>query len=355
MGFQKLTKMIANLNQKPHRRYNILTGEWVLVSPHRTKRPWQGKKESSKALKKETYNPNCYLCPGNKRADGSINPKYQSTYSFTNDFSALLQNIEPEEFNTNLLRAKTESGICKVICFSPDHSLTLPLMSETAIESIIELWQSEYQTLGSIDNINHVQIFENKGDIMGCSNPHPHGQIWAQETIPTEAAKKHEQQKVYFEKHQQGLIANYIRQELELDERIIVQNEHFVALVPFWAVWPFEAIIFPKKQHPSILNLNSEEKLDFARIIKNLTIRYDNLFLTSFPYSSGIHQAPTDNKPNEHWHFHMSFYPPLLRSADVKKFMVGYEMFANPQRDITAEYAAETLKNLSGTVHYSQP
>lgn len=337
--------MQKQINDQPHRRYNILTGEWVLVSPHRTKRPWQGKTDKAPRLKQVTYDENCYLCPGNKRANGSINPNYTGVYSFVNDFAALLPETQEIEFEEGLLRAKSESGLCKVICFSPDHSMTLPLMETSEIVEVVSLWQQEYRELGAMPSIQHVQIFENKGAIMGCSNPHPHGQIWAQNSIPEVVLKKQLQQQKYWESKGQSLLADYIKQELELEERILLKNEHFVALVPYWAVWPYETMIVPIRQKQHIGQLDQAEKTAFASIIKALTIKYDNLFETSFPYSSGIHQSPTDQEHPE-WHFHMSFYPPLLRSAEVKKFMVGYEMFANPQRDITAEQAAETLRSL---------
>lgn len=341
-----------DFNNTPHRRKNILTGEWVLVSPHRTKRPWQGKKDKPQEVERLTYDPNCYLCPGNERAGGAKNPDYTGTYSFQNDFAALL--VGPEEtFKEGLLEAESESGICKVICYHPNHSLTLPLMEERDIEEVITLWKKEYTDLGSDPNINHVQIFENKGEIMGCSNPHPHGQIWAQRSIPLEVQKKVVHQKSYWDQNSSSLLGDYLQQELDAKERIVLENESFAALVPYWAVWPFEAMIIPKRHITSILDLTEKEVLDYASILKALATRYDNLFETSFPYSAGIHQAPTDGKDNSHWHMHMSFYPPLLRSAEVKKFMVGYEMFANPQRDITAEQAAQRLRDCS-TKHYSK-
>jgi UDPglucose--hexose-1-phosphate uridylyltransferase len=340
-----------DFNNTPHIRKNILTGEWVLVSPHRTKRPWQGKKDKPQEVERLAYDPNCYLCPGNERAGGAKNPDYSRTYSFQNDFAALLEGPE-ETFKAGLLEAESESGKCKVICYSPNHSLTLPLMEVRDIEEVISLWQKEYTDLGSDPNINHVQIFENKGAIMGCSNPHPHGQIWAQRSIPQEVEKKVVRQKSYWDKNNSSLLGDYLKQELNAKERIVLENESFVALVPYWAVWPFEAMIVPKRHITSILELSQQEVSDYASILKGLTIRYDNLFETSFPYSAGIHQAPTDGKDNSHWHMHMSFYPPLLRSAEVKKFMVGYEMFANPQRDITAEQAAQRLRDCA-TTHYS--
>ncbi|WP_010519639.1 UDP-glucose--hexose-1-phosphate uridylyltransferase [Croceivirga radicis] len=343
--------MKLDYNEHPHRRYNILTGEWVLVSPHRTKRPWQGKQEKIPETKRPKYDPTCYLCPGNTRAGGEQTPKYESVYSFTNDFSALLADTPNILEEDGLLKAQGETGICKVVCFSPDHSLTLPLMEQKAIADVVALWQKEYSELGAKQSIRHVQIFENKGAMMGCSNPHPHGQIWAQYSIPQEVERKTKMQRAYFEKNGSSLLGDYLQQELDKDERILFQNEHFVALVPFWAVWPYEAMIAPKKQLQNIAALSKEQALAFAEAIKVVTTKFDNLFEVSFPYSSGIHQSPTDNDYPE-WHFHMSFYPPLLRSATVKKFMVGYEMFGNPQRDITVEQAAKKLKGLSNT-HYS--
>jgi UDPglucose--hexose-1-phosphate uridylyltransferase len=335
-----------------HRRKNILTGEWVLVSPHRTKRPWQGMQEQGKELKTLKYDPNCYLCPGNSRVNNEINPDYKNTYSFINDFSAILD-VKIENFKDNLLEAHTESGICKVLCYSPNHSLTMPQMDESEIVSIIKLWQKEYKDLGSIENINNIQIFENKGESMGCSNPHPHGQIWAQKSIPTEILKKQNNFKKFYENNNQSMLLAYIKKELELKERIIYENESFVALVPFWAVWPYESMVITKNHRKSILELNEKEVTDYANILKILTTKYDNLFQTSFPYSTGIHQAPTNNEQNNEWHVHMSFYPPLLRSANIKKFMVGYEMFGEPQRDITPEQAAESLRNCS-KAHFSK-
>lgn len=339
------------LNEYSHRRYNPLTGEWVQVSPHRTKRPWQGQEEEINKGSRPHYDESCYLCPGNTRAGGEVNPNYASTFSFKNDFAAINEEPEEFEFEEGLLKSKSERGICKVICFSPRHDLTLSQMSIDDIVLVIQLWMNEYKDLGAKDFINHVQIFENKGEVMGCSNPHPHGQIWAQESIPVEAAKKHKQLSAYFQQNDKTLLEAYVAQELKLKERILFENKHMVVLVPYWAIWPYEVMLLPKKASPCIKGLNVEEKFSFAEALKWLTIKYDNLFKTSFPYSSGIHQAPTDGKEHFQWHWHMSFYPPLLRSATVKKFMVGYEMFANPQRDITPEQAAQKLKSLSDK-HY---
>ncbi len=335
---------MIDLTQDTHRRYNILTGEWILVSPHRTKRPWQGKTEAKAAGQRPSYDPSCYLCPGNTRAGGHQNPDYKGTFVFTNDFAALVPNTSGALFEKGLLKAEGERGLCRVVCFSPDHSLTLPDMKVGDIVKVIQLWQREYLELGQQDFVQHVQIFENKGAIMGCSNPHPHGQIWAQSAIPQEVNKKTEKQLAHWAQKGRSLLGDYLEQELEAQERIICQNDDFVALVPFWAVWPYEAMILPRQQYQHIGQLGAGEKHSFAAILKDLTQRFDRIFDTSFPYSSGIHQSPTDGQPHPEWHFHMSFYPPLLRSATVKKFMVGYEMFASPQRDITAEMAAEKLR-----------
>ena len=343
-----------NINEHPHTRLNILTGERILVSPHRMKRPWQGKVENQTSTTTNAYEPNCYLCPGNKRMDGSINPNYSDAFVFTNDFSALLENTPQGEMNeNNLLIAKSEMGICRVICFSPHHNVTLPQLDISSIEKVITLWQNEYTNLSTNKNIKYIQIFENKGEIMGCSNPHPHGQIWASSSIPLEIEKETKQQKIYFETHQQSLLTNYLKLEIEKNERIILDNDDFVALVPFWAVWPYETMIISKRHVQHITQFNDKEKNSLAVILKQLTAKYDNLFNISFPYSAGIHQSPVNNGEYPEWHWHMHFYPPLLRSATVKKFMVGYEMLANPQRDITPEWAAEKLKSLSH-IHYSE-
>lgn len=344
--------MDFNFEEHPHKRLNILTGDWVMVSPHRTKRPWQGKVEAAAITERPEYDEPCYLCPGNKRSDGSVNPVYTEPYAFTNDFSSLLKDTPEGHLNQKgLLQASSEKGICRVICFSPKHNLTLPQMEVDAIAQVINLWQNEYQELSKNSWIKYIQIFENKGDIMGCSNPHPHGQIWAQSSIPVEPAKESIQQLKYFQENNKSLLSAYLDIELELKERIIAENDHFVTLVPFWAVWPYETIIISKRHITNILEFTDEEKLALAQILKELTIKYDNLFETSFPYSSGMHQAPVNDGEHPEWHWHIHFYPPLLRSATVKKFMVGYEMLANPQRDITAEQAAKKLRELSD-IHY---
>ena len=345
-----------NFEDHPHRRYNPLSGDWVLVSPHRAKRPWQGQVEKGAADTRPKYDPKCYLCPGNERANGSQNPNYENTFVFQNDFGAILADVPQGSVNTNkpdLFIAESEAGICRVICFSPRHDLTLPEMEVAAIEKVVKLWQAQYLELGQVDFINHVQIFENKGAVMGCSNPHPHGQIWAQQSIPVEVKKESENQEAYFQKYGKSLLKDYLDTELEQQERILFENAHFVALVPFWATWPFETMILPKAHKQHLGELEGKEISAYADIIKKLTVCYDNLFETSFPYSAGIHQLPTDGKQYPGWHMHMHFYPPLLRSATVKKFMVGYEMMGEPQRDITPETSAARLRALS-TTHYKQ-
>ena len=330
-----------------HRRYNPLTGDWVLVSPHRSKRPWQGKQEEVEAELRPAYDPSCYLCPGNTRANGEQNPAYPGTFVFTNDFSALQPVVPNGSYEKgSLLRAESERGICRVICFSPRHDLTLPEMDVADIRRVVDLWQHEYEELGKLDYINYVQIFENKGEIMGCSNPHPHGQIWAQQTVPVEPQKETEKQLAYWQKNSRSLLSEYLALEWEEQTRLVVQNEHFVALVPFWATWPFETMVISRRHVQHLGQLSEAEKDGLADILKRLTSKYDNLFRISFPYSAGIHQSPTDGQEHPEWHLHLHFYPPLLRSAIVKKFMVGYEMLGNPQRDITPEWSAEKLREL---------
>ncbi|HLT33765.1 MAG TPA: UDP-glucose--hexose-1-phosphate uridylyltransferase [Aquaticitalea sp.] len=343
--------MTSDIENYSHKRYNSLTGEWILVSPHRSKRPWQGQEEERVKSQNPTYDETCYLCAGNVRANGEINPNYKDVFVFTNDFSALQEDSKMFKMDEGFIKAESEQGICKVVCFSPDHSKSLAQMNVRDIQKVIHIWQSEFRTLGKYEHIEYVQIFENKGAIMGCSNPHPHGQIWSQSSVPNEVEKKDAQQLMYFNKHHKTLLSDYLKQELQLKERIIFENRAFVVLTPFWAIWPYEAMIIPKAAHRTILAMSDEETILFAEAISVLTKIYDKLFNISFPYSSGIHQAPTNGKRNEHWHWHMSFYPPLLRSATVKKFMVGYEMFASPQRDITPESAAKTLKSLADNLY----
>lgn len=339
------------LSEHSHERYNPLTGEWVLVSPHRTKRPWLGQSENSSIGELPSYESDCYLCPGNYRIRGTQNPEYASTYVFQNDFAALQATKELASSSNGLFQAKAVHGICKVICFSPNHSLTMAEMDQNDIIRVINTWQHEFEQLSSLPSISNVQFFENKGEIMGCSNPHPHGQIWAQNSIPNEISIRTLHQEKYFQQHGQSLLSTYLEEELASRERVILENAHFVCLVPYWAVWPYETMVIPRRHFQSIADMTSMEKEAFAEIIQRTMIKYDNLFSCSFPYSAGMIQRPTDAQPYEGWHFHYAFYPPLLRSATVKKFMVGYEMFASPQRDITAEQAADKLRSLEDK-HY---
>jgi UDPglucose--hexose-1-phosphate uridylyltransferase len=331
----------------PHRRLNPLTGEWVLVSPQRTQRPWQGQVESAPAPAALKYDPTCYLCPGNPRAGGDRNPAYSGTFVFENDFAALKPDTLAWENNeSGLLVAASEAGRCRVVCFSPRHDLTLAMMPVSDIERVVETWVEEFSELGGEPQINSVQIFENRGAMMGASNPHPHGQIWANQSIPNELTKELMSQIEYFNAHGSTLLADYLAMEQGKSERIVCANEHFVALVPFWAVWPFETILISTRPVSALADLSAEERHALADILHRLTVRYDNLFKTSFPYTMGFHQRPTDGRKYQPFHVHAHFYPPLLRSASVKKFMVGYEMLAMPQRDITAETAARCLREL---------
>lgn len=340
---------MATLNQSPHRRFNPLTGEWVLVSPHRTLRPWQGKQEETEGEQLPAHDPDCYLCPGNTRAGGEVNPDYEDTFVFTNDFSALLPESSGISFDDGLFRAEAETGICRVICFSPRHDLSLSRMKPEKVERVITLWQDEYAALGGRDDIGYVQIFENRGAVMGCSNPHPHGQIWATRSVPSIPAAETRSQKGWAESRGSCLLCDYLERERTDGERIVFENNSFTVLVPFWAVWPYEVMVLPRRHMGSILELTGQEKAQLADALVRLGVRYDNLFKTSFPYSMGLHQQPSDGEAHPEWHWHMHYYPPLLRSATVKKFMVGYEMMALPQRDLTAEQAAALLRELSET------
>ena len=338
--------------EHPHRRYNPLTGEWILVSPHRTQRPWMGQVEKLPPEKRPTYDPDCYLCPGNARAGEASNPQYESTFVFTNDFAALLPTAPSTgQISSDLLRMQTVRGTCRVVCFSPRHDLTLAEMTLPDIRTVINIWSEQSIELGR--QYRWVQIFENKGSIMGCSNPHPHGQIWALDALPNEPAKEDHHQHQYFSEHGQPLLIDYFQQEMRARERIVIENEHWLAVVPYWAIWPFETLLLPRRHVLRLPDLQESEKSALAQILKRLLTRYDNLFETSFPYSMGWHGAPFDIQDAVHWQLHAHFYPPLLRSASIKKFMVGFEMLGEAQRDLTPEQAAIRLRALSD-IHYQE-
>jgi UDPglucose--hexose-1-phosphate uridylyltransferase len=341
-----------DLNEHSHRRFNPLIGEWTIVSPHRTKRPWQGQTEDPKEVTLDEYDPKCYLCPRNDRAGGNVNPDYAGVFVFDNDFAALQPDVPEGEFNTKgLLVAARERGISRVVCFSPDHGVTLARMNVSDIRDVVNEWAVQFREMGNIDFINHVQIFENRGEMMGASNPHPHCQIWASESIPNEPAKELRSQLEYSEKNGSCLLCDYFELECIKGERIVCENDFFAAIVPFWAVYPFEILIVGRVHRTSLDEFGDVERSAFSDILKSVTTRYDNLFVTPFPYSMGLHQRPTDGGEHGYVHFHAHFYPPLLRSATVRKFLVGFEILGSPQRDITPETAAARLRELSET-HY---
>jgi UDPglucose--hexose-1-phosphate uridylyltransferase len=334
-------------NRDPHRRFNPLTRDWVLVSPHRTQRPWQGQVEEVAPEKQPEYDPQCYLCPGNSRAGGVVNPKYTSTFVFDNDFAALKPDTPPGHFDSGgLLIAEAEPGICRVVCFSPKHNLTVANMSSADLRKVVDTWVEQYDDLGSRPGINSVQIFENRGAMMGASNPHPHCQIWSNLTVPNEVAREQASQQDWRTGHGNCMLCEYAGSELRTGDRVVEENDGFVTVVPFWAVWPFETLVISKRHLTGMDRLAGAERDGLAEILQRTTARYDRLFQVSFPYSMGFHQRPTDGEPHEEWHFHAHFYPPLLRSATVRKFVVGYEMLAMPQRDITAESAAQRLRDV---------
>jgi len=339
--------------QFPHRRWNPLRRSWIMVSPHRTQRPWQGEVGKTAVPSAIHYDPECYLCPGNKRAGGAVNPAYSSVFSFVNDYSALLPDAPAvaEAPVSPLLLAEPTRGLCKVLCFHPDHSLTLARMTSAEIRPVIDAWTAEYQELGGKDWIDYVQIFENRGAMMGASNPHPHCQIWSTGFVPDEPAAETAAQHDHLAATGHCLLCDYLETERKAGERIVFENDHFTALVPWWAVWPFEVLLMSRRHAGAMPEFSGEERDALADALKRLTTRYDNLFTTSFPYSMGFHQSPTDASAHPEWHFHAHFYPPLLRSATVRKFMVGFEMMAMPQRDITPESAAERLRACS-EVHF---
>lgn len=339
---------------QPHGRFNPLTREWVLVSPQRTERPWQGKEERSAEPNSGAYDPECYLCPGNARAGGARNPKYTSTFVFENDFSALRADPAAGEFNdSGLLLARGERGGCRVVCFSERHDLTLALMTREQIRKVVDVWVEQSSKLGNVSWINDVQIFENRGAIMGASNPHPHGQIWANANLSNQVEKEYRSQREYLDKRGSCLLCEYLARELAQGERVVCRNNYFVVLAPFWAIWPFEVMLLSARHVGGMNGLTQAELDGLADIMQRLCVRYDNLFEVSFPYTMGFHQQPTDGAPHPEWHFHAHYYPPLLRSASIPKFMVGFEMLGSPQRDITPEAAAERLRSCSES-HYTR-
>ncbi len=342
-----------DLQSQTHRRLNLLTGEWVLVSPHRTERPWQGQTEASPTETALRFDPACYMCPGNRRASGVVNPEYTSTFAFDNDFAALRPDTLPEASDDDMLVAQGEPGRCRVVCFSPRHDLTLARMTRHDVRVVVDLWIDELRDLSRAPGVGYVQIFENRGAMMGASNPHPHGQIWASAALPNEIAKEQQHQQRYFDAHASDLLGDYLARELGIGERIVCANPHFAALVPFWAVWPFETLVIPTRHVTSLDELDEAERDGLADVLKRLTTRYDNLFQAPFPYSMGFHQRPTDGRSHPEWRLHAHFYPPLLRSATIRKFMVGYEMLGTPQRDTPPERAAAQLRAASER-HYRE-
>ncbi|KAJ3314587.1 hypothetical protein HDV04_006146 [Boothiomyces sp. JEL0838] len=358
-----------DFTEHSHKRYNPLNDSWILCSPHRAKRPWlgmqwliEGQQESTNDQQSPSYLPDCFLCPGNKRINGEQNPKYESTFVFANDFPAVkdqqpeydpnsiqIENV-PKDLVNRLYKAQGVRGCAKVVCFSPDHSKTMAEMNADEIVEIVKTWKNLALELKEMPNINYAVMFENKGSAMGCSNPHPHGQVWATEDVPQEPAAEIKSLKKYQNEHHSCLLCDLVKTELAFKDRIVCQNDSWICIVPFWAIWPFETLLLPKEHVNSIDTISEQQQKGLAALLSEITCKYDNLFETSFPYSMGLHGAPLKEE-NSPMHLHLHFYPPLLRSATVKKFLVGFEMLGQPQRDLTAEQAAKRLRDLP-TVHY---
>ncbi|UZJ44535.1 UDP-glucose--hexose-1-phosphate uridylyltransferase [Marinimicrobium sp. C6131] len=344
---------MSTLSTGVHRRKNLLTGDWVLVSPHRNDRPWKGATESTLTTETSAYQPDCALCAGNARANGEHNPRYLETFVFTNDFSALLGPAVTRVFEGEdaLWVSEEVSGECRVVIFSPDHSQSLPRMAEAEIVKVVDTWVSEFKRLKT--TFRWVQVFENKGDVMGCSQPHPHGQIWAHDFVPSLVMREDDCQMNYHQCHHSPLLLDYAMRESRSGERTVVENDDWIAVVPYWAAWPFETLLLPKHRIARLDDMSESLQHTLAGALKELTVRYDNLFQCSFPYSMGWHGAPNQLIDTAHWQLHAHFFPPLLRSSTIKKHMVGYEMLAEAQRDLTPEAAASALRD-AGSVHYSE-
>jgi UDPglucose--hexose-1-phosphate uridylyltransferase len=342
---------VFDLRAGAHRRFNPLRNEWVIVSPRRNERPWQGQVEAAPAETPPRHDPSCYLCPGNERAGGMRNPQYTSTFAFDNDFPALAPDTPSSATaESGLLVAQSERGICRVVCFSPRHDLTPARMTAAELRAVVNLWIDEYSTLAAIPWVQYAVVFENRGPMMGASNPHPHGQIWATETIPNEPAREQDAFARHRSHHGQCLLCDYAQLETNLAERIVCENDAFLAVVPFWAVWPFETLLISRRHIGSLPDLNEPERDALADVLRRLLTRYDNLFETPFPYSMGFHQQPI--RAGGDWHLHAHVYPPLMRSATIRKWIVGFELLGSPQRDLTPEEAASRLRNAS-EVHYA--